>query len=173
MIFFYLGLRGCTNSVVLPLVAHVVHPWPVPVPSALPLAQDPTTGRHPRHLPAEAVRFKDNLEGLKFEDQSIETLQRYFEGMYDPDLQVEGEGTRWDSLQCTLPYASQQHPRISLRLADKSQKFTQEHHRLFGFPDKHCAKALRTLPWSLRVPSLPSTFGLPQKTLLPRRINCA
>ena len=92
------------------------------------------------------MRFRDNLEGLKVANQSLDTLKQCFEGMYNLDLQIEGEGKVWDSLQCTLSLCDEQpHPFISLCLADKSQKFTKEHQRLFRFRDKHCAKALRAL----------------------------
>ena len=98
------------------------------------------------HLPAQPIRFRDNLEGLKFEGQDIHTLQQSFEGMYNLDLQVEGEGDEWDSLQCHMrlhrPQGVQQ---ISLTLADKSRKFVNDHQRLYRYPDRHCAKALRTL----------------------------
>ena len=98
------------------------------------------------------MRFRDNLEGLSVEGQDIRTLQHSFEGMYNLDLQVEGEGTSWDSLQCHMDIQSiQQVPVISLTLADKSKKIPKGHQRLCQYPDRHCAKALRTL-WSL-IPS--------------------
>ena len=111
-----------------------------------PYALNPDTGLHPLHLPAQPVRFRDNLQGLKFEGQDICTLQHSFEGMYNLDLQDEGEGTSWDSLQCHMDIQSvQQVPVISLTLADKSKKFPKDHQRLYQYPDRHCAKALRIL----------------------------
>ena len=111
-----------------------------------PYALHHRTQLHPLHLPAQPIRFRDNLEGLKFEGQDIHTLQQSFEGMYNLDLQVEGEGDEWDSLQCHMrlhrPQGVQQ---ISLTLADKSRKFVNDHQRLYRYPDRHCAKALRTL----------------------------
>ena len=111
-----------------------------------PYALHPKTQLHPLHLPAQPVRFRDNLEGLKFEGQDIATLQHSFEGMYDLDLQIEGEGTEWDSLQCRMRlHKPGPHYHISLTLADKSHKFTKDHQRLYRYPDRHSAKALRTL----------------------------
>jgi hypothetical protein len=111
-----------------------------------PFALHPVTQLHPLHLPAQPVRFRDNLEGLKFEGQDILTLQQSFEGMYNLNLQVEGEGPEWDSLQCHMRiHRTQTAPQISLTLADKGQKFTKDHQRLYRYPDRHCAKAMRTL----------------------------
>ena len=98
------------------------------------------------HLRAQPVRFRDNLEGLKFEGHDIRILQHSFDGMYNLDLQVEGEGTSWDSLQCHMEIQSAQRVHvISLTLADKSKKFPKDHQRLYRYPDRHCAKAPRTL----------------------------
>ena len=111
-----------------------------------PFALHPVAQLHPLHLPAQPVRFRDNLEGLKFEGQDILTLQQSFEGMYNLNLQVEGEGPEWESLQCHMQiHRTQTAPQISLTLADKGQKFTKDHQRLCRYPDRHCAKAIRTL----------------------------
>ena len=56
----------------------------------------PSTELHPLHLPTQPVRFRDNLEGLKFEGYDISTLHHSFKGMYNLDLQIEGESIMWD-----------------------------------------------------------------------------
>ena len=54
---------------------------------------------HPLQLLARLVWFRDDGVALKFQGQSLETIKASLENVYDLKLQVEGEGTEWNTLE--------------------------------------------------------------------------
>ena len=84
MTSFHLLPPSCNNGAVSPSVA----PVPLPLPAVIvfkesidttyqtvrPYPLHPQTHLHPLHLPAQPVRFRANLEGLKFQAQELPTL---------------------------------------------------------------------------------------------------
>ena len=107
--------HSCSSCVALLLAAPVLHAVSglyVNISTSRRSDHMPCT-LHPLHLPAQPARFRDNLEGLKFEGQDLHVLQQSFEGTYNLNLQIEGEGTEWDSLQCHMRIEpSQESPKI-------------------------------------------------------------
>ena len=84
--------------------------------------------------------------GVKFKAHPLETIQLSMQHMYGLDLQVEGQGQEWVSLEGFLKIrGAEGSQQIGLRLNDKNLKFTKEHQTLYRYPDAHCAKAYRVL----------------------------
>ena len=111
-----------------------------------PLAHDPNTGLHPLHLPAQPVRYTDNLVGIICTAHSLDTMKWFFEQMYNLGLQVEGTTQSWPSLMATLQITgSQPHERVTLRLQDKLDKFQRTYQTVYRYPDVGTAKAFCTL----------------------------
>ena len=57
-----------------------------------------------------------------------------------------------------VPYAYPPRPKASLTRGDKSQKFQKHHQRLYPYPDRHCAKAIRTLRLLMPSPAKWATY---------------
>ena len=116
---------------------------------------------HPCHLPVPPRRFKDNINGIKYAQMPLDLLQQPFESVYNVDLQQEGSGQQWITLQGDMEISPgdvrHEPPQVMLRLADKSLKFTSENQFLTRYPDSHAPKAKRTL-CSL-VPTLAKNAG--------------
>ena len=108
-----------------------------------------------------------------FADTPIDLLQTTFEGIYNLDLQWEGGGDHWITLQGDMtmePQDPAHHPpRVRLRLADKSLKHTAPHQFLMRYPDAHAPKAKGTLK-SL-VPTLAKNSGYYRDTKADARSN--
>ena len=106
-------------------------------------------------------RFRDNTNLVMFTHTPRELLQASFEASYNLDMQWEGGGDQWITLQGDMtlePQDPTQHPpHIWLCLADKSLKHTSAHQFLMRYPDAHAPKARSTL-WSL-VPTLAKNSG--------------
>ena len=86
---------------------------------------------------------------MAYADAPRDLLQTTFEAMYNLDLQWEGGGDHWITLQGDMTLEPQdplqRPPRIRLRLADKSLKHTAAHQFLMRYPDAHAPKARTTL----------------------------
>ena len=142
-------------------------------PLYLPLAPTAPGSAHPCHLPTTPGRFRDNNNGVMFADTPQELLQATFEGIYNLDLQWEGGGDHWITLQGDMtvnPQNPATHPpSIRLCLADKSQKHTAAHQFLMRYPDAHAPKAKGTLK-SL-VPTLAKNSGYYRDTRVDAQKN--
>ena len=142
-------------------------------PLYLPLAPTAPGSAHPCHLPATPGRFRDNINGVMFADTPQELLQTTFEGIYNLDLQWEGWGDHWITLQGDMtvnPQNPATHPpSIRLCLADKSQKHTAAHQFLMRYADAHAPKAKGTLK-SL-VPTLAKNSGYYRDTRVDAQKN--
>ena len=113
--------------------------------------------QHPCSLPTKPGRFRDNINGVMYADTPKGLLQTTFEVVYNLDLQWEGGGDHWITLQGDMTLEPQdplQHPpRIRLELADKSPKHTAAHHFLMRDLDAHTT--LKSL-----VPTLAKTLDI-------------
>ena len=54
---------------------------------------------HPCALPVRPGRFRDNCLGMKFASTAFSELQSWMEGVYTLQLQCEGIGELWTTLQ--------------------------------------------------------------------------
>ena len=103
---------------------------------------------HPCVLPVRPGRFRDNCLGMKYVSTTFSELQSWMEGVYNLELQCEGMGDLWTTIQGEIqviqggPHGP---PLLQLRLADKGTKFTEPHQRLVRYPDRFAPKAPRTL----------------------------
>ena len=67
-----------------------------------PWAPNAILGRHHLFLPAQPIRFRDNIEGIKLCSKSLDTIKKSMENMYNLRLQQEGSGRVMPSLGAEL-----------------------------------------------------------------------
>ena len=76
---------------------HYVYPSPPP------FALHGQSPMHPSHLHEAPRCFCDNMNGVKFVHCSVDVLQETFEGVYHLDVQQEGDGSQFITLQGDHP----------------------------------------------------------------------
>ena len=135
------------KPVLLPVSRRQLHVESTPFLSCIypPFAPVGAPATHPCLLPTKPGTFRDNINGIMFTHTPRDLLHSSFEALYNLDLQWEGRGDQWITLQGLMtlePQDPTQHPpHIRLRLADKRPKHTSTHQFLM----RHAPKARTTL----------------------------
>ena len=100
-------------------------------------------------LPTKPGRFRDNINGIMFSPPFRDLLQASFDAVHNLDLQWEGGGDQWITLQGEMTLEPQNPlqppPHIRPRVADRSLKHTVAHQFPRRYSDAHAPKTRNTL----------------------------
>ena len=95
-------------------------------------------------LLVQPFRFRDNIVGVRHCKTSLDTLQRHFERLLGLQLQIEGEGTRWTSLEAKLVLEPEGRG-LTIGPKDRAQEWDPMR-GVRRYPDAHSPNARPALP---------------------------
>ena len=114
-------------------------------------------------LLVQPFRFRDNIVGVRHCKTSLDTLQRHFERLLGLQLQIEGEGTNWTSLEAKLVLEPEGRG-LTIGLKDRAQEWDPMR-GVRRYPDAHSPNArpvLRSLVPGLIYKCIHYAFSRPQ-----------
>ena len=128
----------------------------------LPFTLSNNATEHTGVLPTVPWRFGENLLGVKFVHQSIDSIMQRVEYMYALDSQIEGGGMESDMLQghvyIVQPATAKHLAHLALNLGEKPVKYSATHRPLVCYLDANASKAKRTLQSLVPAPANNASF---------------